>query len=194
VGVFMSDDEVFVEKNKQLAEFLENANKLADNDELYITAGRKKFKGIEYFMRMQKNKYDFSTLSKNAMQILLYCEQEVAFFNIVPRSKKEIAEFLYIKKQNFNTAYKELVNKQLLLNTDFSRKYLIIHPNYGWKGGVTEREKLYDLLVNKFCYRKKYLNIIKKYFDEKYFDILRQKNNTRSFSVIKKLIHHNEQH
>jgi hypothetical protein len=111
----------------------------------------------------------------------------------VPISKKEIAKKLNIKKQNFNTAYRELVNKKLLLNTNFSRKYLIIHPDFGFKGNVTEHEELKGVLLNKLWDGKNNLNIIKKYFDEKYVDILRQKNNTRSFVIIKKLINHNEQ-
>jgi hypothetical protein len=188
-----SEQEWRDEKDRQTAEFLRNANRLADKNDLFITAGRKKIHKLQYFMRMQNKKYDFSALSKNAMQILLYCEQEVAFFNIVPISKKEIAKKLNIKKQNFNTAYRELVNKKLLLNTNFSRKYLIIHPDFGFKGNVTEHEELKGVLLNKLWDGKNNLNIIKKYFDEKYVDILRQKNNTRSFVIIKKLINHNEQ-
>lgn len=188
-GAFiMSEDDYRETKDRELAEFLKNANKLADNDDLFISAGRKKIRGVEYFMRMQKTKYDFSTLSKNALQIIFFCEQYVDFFNIVTYSKKDIIKELNIKQQNFRNAYIELVKKKILLNTNFSRKYLVMHPQFGFKGSVKEWKKLlYIIEILEYESNNDItLKYIKNFFDEKYLDILRRKNENKRFDDIKK--------
>jgi hypothetical protein len=197
MGVFMeltrSEQNYKNEKDKELAEFLKNVNKLANKNELYIIAGRKKIRDTEYFMRFQKYKYDFSKLSKNAMQILLYCEQEVDFFNIVAKSKTEIAEKLNIKKQNFTKAYSELVDKKYLLNVK-SRKYIVMHYDYGWKGSVTERNEVKNREERlRFEYSFEVAEKITKcFFDEKYKKILEKQNEKQNDKLTQINITHNK--
>jgi hypothetical protein len=134
-----------IQNNKiiQQTNFLKNVNKKFEDENARVIVARKKI-GFEYLMIFSKNLSSIN-LSKNAMRILLFCQQNAYFCNIVMYSKSKIAEKLNVRLDVVCNCCKELVKNRFLLHIK-SRKYLVIHPVYGWKGGVGELGRVKNLI------------------------------------------------
>jgi hypothetical protein len=163
----------------KLAKILDYANNSIVNGEAKIWISHNKNRRNFFMTNLDFDMKELAKVSKPAFLLLHVCLKESYFHNIIPKSKKEIAELAKITKYKMSIYYKELVKCGFLLNTDFSRKYMIINPDYGFKGNVAQMEKCYEILStnDRDLIKDFYDNVYKQYIALKELE----KKNVRKF-------------
>jgi hypothetical protein len=163
----------------KLTKVLDYATNSIANGEAKIWISKSKNRRNFFMTNLDFDMEELAKASKTALVLLQICLKESYFHNIIPRSKKEIAELAEIKLKNFYIYFNELVKCGFLVNTDFSRKYMIINPDYGFKGNVEQMNKCYEILSTNDR------DLIKDFYDDVYkqYIILKEleKKNVRKF-------------
>jgi hypothetical protein len=163
----------------KLTKVLDYATNSIANGEAKIWISKSKNKRNFFMTNLEFDMEELAKASKPAFLLLHTCLKESQFNNIIPKSKKEIAELAKIKKNKMTTYYNELVKCGFLVNTDFSRKYMIINPDYGFRGSVEQMEKCYEILStnDRDLIKDFYDNVYKQYIALKELE----KKNVRKF-------------
>jgi hypothetical protein len=163
----------------KLTKVLDYATNSIANGEAKIWISKSKNRRNFFMTNLDFDMKELAKVSKPAFLLLHVCLKESYFHNIIPKSKKEIAELAKITKYKMSIYYKELVKCGFLLNTDFSRKYMIINPDYGFKGNVAQMEKCYEILStnDRDLIKDFYDNVYKQYIALKELE----KKNVRKF-------------
>lgn len=163
----------------KLTKVLDYATNSIANGEAKIWISKSKNRRNFFMINLDFDIKELAKVSKPAFILLQICLKESHFHNIIPKSKKEVAELAKITKYKMSIYYNELVKCGFLVNTDFSRKYMIINPDYGFKGNVVQMEKCYEILSTNDR------DLIKDFYDDVYkqYIILKEleKKNVRKF-------------
>jgi hypothetical protein len=163
----------------KLTKVLDYATNSIANGEAKIWISKSKNRRNFFMTNLDFDMEELAKASKPAFLLLHTCLKESQFNNIIPKSKKEIAELAKIDFSHAKKYFKQLIKCGFLVNTDFSRKYMIINPDYGFKGNVAQMDKCYEILSTNDR------DLIKDFYDEVYKQYISlkalEKKNVRRF-------------